>query len=243
MLFSILQGGDLKQAIIELLLSLPIIILALTVHETAHGYVAYRCGDPTARNLGRLTLNPIKHLDPIGFLCMLVFGYGWAKPVPINTRYFRNTKKGMALSAAAGPAANLLMGLASAVGYGALWAWYTYLQYASDNAFTLTCVNITMTLFYLGAIYNFLFMAFNLIPVPPFDGSRIALIFLPTHLYFKIMRYERQIMLGLLLALFALSRFFNFSPFSWIAYKLTDLIAVPVANGLWAVLRDALLLA
>ena len=80
MLFSILQGGDLKQAIIELLLSLPIIILALTVHETAHGYVAYRCGDPTARNLGRLTLNPIKHLDPIGFLCMLVFGYGWATP-------------------------------------------------------------------------------------------------------------------------------------------------------------------
>ena len=118
MLFSILQGGDLKEILIDLLLSLPIIILALTVHETAHGYVACKCGDPTAYNLGRLTLNPAKHLDPIGFFCMLIFGYGWAKPVPINTRNFNNPKRGMALSAAAGPLANLLLGVFFAVGYG-----------------------------------------------------------------------------------------------------------------------------
>ena len=86
-------------------------------------------------------------------------------------------------------------------------------------------------------------MAFNLIPVPPFDGSRIALVFLPTRLYFKVMRYERQIMLGLLLALFALSRLFSFSPFSWIAYKLTDLIANPVANGIFGILLNTLPLA
>jgi len=237
MLFSILQGGDLKEALIQLLLSLPIIILALTVHETAHGYVAYRCGDPTAYNLGRLTLNPIKHLDPIGFLAMLVFGYGWAKPVPINTRYFRNPKRDMAITAAAGPLSNLLMAIVSAVLCGALRAWYVYLLYTNpQNEFAMTCVFVTMTLFELGALYNFLFMAFNLIPVPPFDGSRIAFVFLPARLYFKVMRYERQIMFGLLIGLLVLSRVFSFSPFSWIAYTLTDLIVNPVAKGVFSLL-------
>lgn len=230
MLFSILQGGDLKEILIDLLLSLPIIILALTVHETAHGYVAYKCGDPTAYNLGRLTLNPAKHLDPIGFFCMLIFGYGWAKPVPINTRNFRNPKRGMALSAAAGPLSNLLLGVFFAVGYGLLRAWYVYLFYTSTVQFTLNVVQIATTLFFLGAIYNFLFMAFNLIPVPPFDGSRIAFVFLPPKTYFAVMRYERQIMFGLLIGLFALSRLFAFSPFSWIAYGLTDLIANPMTD-------------
>lgn len=236
MLFSILQGGDIKEAIIQLLLSLPIIILALTVHETAHGYVAYKCGDPTAYNLGRLTLNPFKHLDPIGFLAMLVFGFGWAKPVPINTRYFRNPKRGMALTAAAGPVINLLMGIVSAVLCGVLLAFYTYLHYLSTNAFLVTCVKVTYLLFELGALYNFLFMAFNLIPVPPFDGSRIAFVFLPQRLYFKVMRYEQQIMIGILIALFLLSRFFSFSPFSWIAYTLTESIAIPIANGILGLL-------
>ena len=171
---------------------------------------------------------------------MLVFGYGWAKPVPVNTRYFRNPKRGMAITAAAGPLSNLLLGLVSAVLYGVLRAIHVYLYYAADNAFLVTCVSVTATLFWLGAIYNFLFMAFNLIPVPPFDGSRIAFVFLPQRLYFKIMRYERQIMLGLLLGLLLLSRIFSFSPFSWIASTLTDLISTPVANGLWSLLVETL---
>ena len=82
------------------LLSLPIALLALSVHESAHGYVAYKLGDPTAYSLGRLTLNPLKHFDPIGLICMVIFHIGWAKPVPINTRYFKNPKRGLALSAA-----------------------------------------------------------------------------------------------------------------------------------------------
>ena len=107
MLFSILfSKGDFLSIFVSLLLSLPIMMLALAIHETAHGYVAWKCGDNTAYNLGRLTLNPLKHLDPVGFLCLLIFGFGWAKPVPINTRNFRNPKRGMALSALAGPAAN-----------------------------------------------------------------------------------------------------------------------------------------
>ncbi len=226
MLLDILSGGDIRSIIISLVFSMPIILLALSLHETAHGYVAYKCGDNTAYNLGRLTLNPFRHIDPIGFGCMLLFGFGWAKPVPINTRNFRNPKRGMALSALAGPLANAIMGMISAILLGFVTALYYYLMISGSSEFVLTCVSYTSVLFELSALYNFLFMAFNLIPIPPFDGSRIALAFLPPKTYFGIMRYERQIMIGLLIALFALSRL-GFSPFSWIAYNLTDLLVSP----------------
>ena len=98
----------------SMLLSLPVIFLALSFHEMCHAYAAYRLGDPTARNLGRMTLNPAKHFDPIGFLCMLVLRFGWANPVPINTRNFKNPRRDMALSAAAGPLSNVLLALISA---------------------------------------------------------------------------------------------------------------------------------
>ncbi len=230
MLLSLLfSNADIKDIIIQLLLTLPVIILALVIHETAHGYVAYKCGDRTAYNLGRLTLNPIKHLDPVGFLCMMLFGYGWAKPVPINTRNFNNPKRGMALTAAAGPGANLILGIISAVLYGASRSWYVYLLYTSDQQALIFAAELLMTLLYLSSAYNFLFMAFNLIPVPPFDGSRIALAFLPAKAYFGIMKYERQIMFGLLIGLFLLSRL-GFSPFSWIANQLTYSISDPVSQ-------------
>jgi Zn-dependent protease len=227
MLFDILSGGDIRNIIISLIFSMPIILLALSLHETAHGYVAYKCGDNTAYNLGRLTLNPFKHLDPIGFACMLLLGFGWAKPVPINTRNFRNPKRGMALSALAGPLANAILGLLSAAMLGFTTALYYRLAFSGASTFILTCVSYTTVLFELSATYNLLFMAFNLIPIPPFDGSRIALAFLPPKTYFGLMKYERQIMIGLLVALMLLSRL-GFSPFSWIAYSLTDLVANPV---------------
>ena len=226
MLLDILSGGDIRSIIISLVFSMPIILLALSMHETAHGYVAYKCGDNTAYNLGRLTLNPFKHIDPIGFLCMLLLGFGWAKPVPINTRNFRNPKRSMALSALAGPLANAIMGLISAILLGFVTALYYYLMISGASEFVLTCISYASVLFELSALYNFLFMAFNLIPIPPFDGSRIALAFLPPKTYFGIMRYERQIMVGLLVALMILSRL-GFSPFSWIAYNLTDLLVSP----------------
>ena len=229
MLLDILSGGDIRDIIISLVFSMPIILLALSLHETAHGYVAYKCGDNTAYNLGRLTLNPFKHLDPMGFACMLLPGFGWAKPVPINTRNFRNPKRGMALSALAGPTANAIMGLISAILFGFIHALKMYLVYRGISPFAEACLYYTSLLLQLSALYNFLFMAFNLIPIPPFDGSRIALAFLPPKTYFGLMKYERQIMLGLLVALLVLSRF-GFSPFSWIAYKLTGLIATSVSN-------------
>ncbi len=216
LLSTLLSGGDFKDVIIQLLLTLPVILFALVIHETAHGYVAWKCGDPTAYNLGRLTLNPLKHLDPIGFLCMMVFGYGWAKPVPINTRNFRNPKYGMAFCAAAGPIANLLTGLFSALLCGFLRVWWIQLAATDANDFLINCVVIASIFFELSALYNFLLMAFNLIPVPPFDGSPIAFVFLPPRIYFNMMRYERQIMFGVLIAIMVLSRL-GFSPFSAIA--------------------------
>ena len=239
MLLDILAGGDPRSILISLLLSLPIIMLALSLHETAHGYVAWKCGDNTAHNLGRLTLNPLKHLDPVGFICMLVFGFGWAKPVPINTRNFRNPKKGMALSALAGPLANGILGAISAALLGFFGVWSEFLILTDSNAFLLNCVLIATEFFMMSALYNFLFMVFNLIPIPPFDGSRIALIFLPPKAYFGIMRYEREIMFGLLIALMVLSNF-GFSPFSWAANKLTVLIANPVAEGAAALFTQML---
>ena len=228
----LLSGGDFLSILATLLLTLPIMMLALSFHETAHGFVAWRCGDNTAYNLGRLTLNPIRHLDPAGFVCLLIFGFGWAKPVPINTRNFRNPKRGMALSALAGPVANLLLGLVCTLLYGVCWgavSYFSYTQGVSDFLYTLLSL-LTEALWY-GAYINFVYMVFNMIPIPPFDGSRVALAFLPAKTYFGLMRYERQIMFGILIALLFCSYFFNFSPFGWVADRLTDLIAHPIANG------------
>ncbi len=236
MLFTILSGGSLADILISLLLCMPVILLALSFHETAHGFAAWKCGDNTAHNLGRLSLNPLRHLDPVGFLCMLVFGYGWAKPVPVNTRNFRNPKRDMALTAAAGPGANLLLGLLSALLFGVSLAFYSHLFYKAEASFLTNCLYYVCQLMAISAEVNFLFMSFNLIPLPPFDGSRIALAFLPTRIYFSIMRYERQIMFGLLIVLLILSRF-GFSPFGLLAEWLTESIALPIANGIFGLLR------
>ena len=231
MIFSILQSGNPLQAILSLLLTLPILLLALSLHETAHGWVAWRCGDPTARNLGRLTLNPMKHLDPMGLIFLLIFGYGWAKPVPINTRYFRKPKRDMALTAAAGPAANLLLGLLNAVLFGVFWGLASAQEILGAAGLLPVFLSVLASTFCYAAELNFMFMLFNLIPIPPFDGSRIALVFLPERLYFGIMRYERQIMLGLLIVMLVLSNF-GFSPFSFVAERLSGLVARPIAQGI-----------
>ena len=195
-----------------MLLTLPAILLSLSIHEASHGYVAYKLGDPTAKNLGRLTLNPLKHINPFGFISMLFFRVGWANPVPINTRYFKNPRRDMAISAAAGPISNLclagiftvllrltLIGINS-ISEGALVIVgnrYWIDESLRENTL-FVILSLLAVMFFLGISLNINLMFFNLIPLPPLDGSRIAYIFLPTETYFKIMRYERYIMIGFL---------------------------------------------
>jgi Zn-dependent protease len=214
MLLTLLYEGFSRNALISVLLSLPVIVLSLCLHETAHGWVAYKLGDPTARNLGRLTLNPLKHLDPMGFLFMLLFGIGWAKPVPINTRNFKNPRVGMALSGIAGPISNLLLGLLGMI-LSVVTMVICYLAGIDPD----TNVWITVLLLFLDvlAFMNVALAVFNLIPVPPFDGSRFAYVFLPTKWYFKVMQYERFTGIAIMIIIFILSRI-GLNPISIVVY-------------------------
>jgi len=138
MLSTLLSGNtDMKSFLIELLLSLPIIFLIISVHETAHGFVAYKLGDPTAKNLGRLTLNPLKHIDPFGFASMVLVGYGWANPVPINTRYFKKPRRDMALVGLAGPVSNLILAFVFALLQKLALSVAPRMMFASDASFKI----------------------------------------------------------------------------------------------------------
>ena len=197
--YLITDGSDPKAYIIHLLLCLPIILISLSVHEAAHGYAAYKLGDPTAKNFGRLTLNPIKHLDPIGFICMLLAGFGWANPVPINTRNFKNPRRDMALSAAAGPISNLLL----ATLFCALLKVFTVVSplVLSPTEYSTNVLYFSFLFLYYGISMNLTLAVFNLLPAPPLDGSRLLYVFLPPKYYFGVMKYERYISLAIMLLL------------------------------------------
>jgi len=181
------------QGILMLLMSAAASLACITVHELSHGYAAYRLGDPTAKEAGRLTLNPIKHIDPIGLLMMLVAHVGWAKPVPVDMRYFKDPKRGMALTALAGPASNFLLALA-VLGAGSL-----VYRFGPDTAAT---AYLLLFLCYMAVLSTGLGL-FNLIPIPPLDGAKIFYAVLPDRLYRTMLRYERYVrFLVLILAWF-----------------------------------------
>lgn len=214
MLNHLLRGGDVTSFLILFLLSLPIVLLSLSLHETAHGFAAWRLGDPTARSLGRLTLNPIKHLNPIGALCMVLTGFGWANPVPINSRYFKKPRRDIALTSLAGPLSNLLLAIVFLllyrfVGYELLWK-QVYLDPAA-SAFGRNVAYYLILFFQMGISMNISLALFNLFPIPPLDGSRILFSLLPPKAYFKIMPYERQITIVLMLVLLVTTYFGWFS--------------------------------
>ncbi len=167
------------------LIMIPMVLIALTFHEVAHGWVSKKQGDPTPEMMGRLTLNPIAHLDPIGALLMLFTGFGWARPVPVNPRYYKDPKKGMALTALAGPLTNFLLAIAAMLIYG-----ICFIIYARTGALATAIGSIaTITMRFVSL--NLCFMIFNFIPIPPLDGSRILGLFLSNSAYFKLQQYER----------------------------------------------------
>lgn len=176
----LLNGLGLK----EILLRLPIIFIAITVHEYAHGYAALKMGDPTAKLSGRLSMNPLAHMDIVGALSMLIFGFGWAKPVPINPNNFKNHKKGTVIVSLAGPISNLFLAFLGSVLYG------IFRRIGFGN-FSSQFSEIFYGLLAQLILLNVCFGIFNLVPFPPLDGAKIVGAFLPYKTYFKIMQYER----------------------------------------------------
>lgn len=194
---------DFSTAIRILTISLVPALLGIILHEVAHGWVAKRCGDPTAQMLGRLTLNPIPHIDPMG---LAVFGltsltgsfvFGWAKPVPVNPRYFKKPERDMMLVSLAGPMTNFLL----AIAFGALLyifvRWLPYAELVNNVVY-----RFLLSTCQVGVIINFGLGWLNLVPVPPLDGSKILAYFLPPHLAWRFMNLGRYGFIILLLLLF-----------------------------------------
>ncbi len=199
MIISILRNYPLRIAIPVALTSILTVLLSLSVHECSHGLMAYALGDPTAKNNGRLSLNPMKHLHPIGTLAMLFMGFGWANPVPVNAYYFKNRKAGMALTAFAGPVSNLILSFISLILYYVL---FLFGGAFSGSDFTINLFEVLTLFLSFMHLMNINLAIFNLIPVPPLDGSRILFIFLPAEKYFKFMKYEQYIAIALIVLLY-----------------------------------------
>lgn len=175
------------QNIIIILVYAFCVLLSISIHELSHGLAAYASGDNTAKYTGRLSLNPLNHMDPFGALCLFLFGFGWAKPVPVNPRNFKNPKAGMVITALAGPLSNFI------VAFIALFisALLTRISFSSDSSLGYNIALVAYMICDTLALLSIGLGIFNLIPIPPLDGSKVLNAILPARLYFKYMQYER----------------------------------------------------
>jgi len=189
--------GSINDILIDVaIIAIPALI-CITIHELAHGYIAYRLGDNTAKQMGRLTLNPIKHIDLVGLVMILLVGFGWAKPVPVNMRNFKYPKWYMAITAFAGPLSNIIL------------AVFVILVLV---LLPMTTPGIVLTIVYRMAFLSIVLAIFNLLPIPPLDGSKVLFSLLPNDKYNKLMQYERFGMIIIIALLFS-GRFLGFDIF------------------------------
>lgn len=187
-LWNAVDFGSLR----DILLRVAAVFLCLTIHETCHGLAAYALGDPTAKRAHRLSLNPLRHIDWLGLLMMVVAGFGWAKPVPVNPNYFKKPKQGMAVTALAGPVSNLLLAILLL-----LIARGVYIRAALTGSFSATWFAFLLDTASLSVGLGL----FNLVPIPPLDGSKVLAVLLPDRAYDWLMRYERFGMLVLVMVI------------------------------------------
>jgi len=181
---------DINHIIQQIVILAPPLLFALTFHELAHGYVAWSLGDPTAKNAGRLTMNPLKHLDPLGVIAFIIMKIGWAKPVPINPVYFRDPRKGMLLVALAGPGANLLLAIISAVLLKILLLVQVLPMFILKPVANMLVASVWI---------NIMLAVFNCLPIPPLDGSKVLMGVLPRDM---ARSYEKLEPFGFILLLF-----------------------------------------
>jgi Zn-dependent protease len=208
--------SNLQSELQALLFTAPVVLLAIICHECAHGWVSYKLGDPTAKQAGRLTLNPLKHLDILGTICMLFFHVGWAKPVPINPLYYKDRKKGIIYVSIAGPLTNFILAFISLMIEGVLF------KFGSDSS---VAVWIFCQLCYYSAVVNIGLGLFNLIPIPPLDGSKIVgeLSYWAAEKYYRYERYWRIILFILV--------------FTGILSKPLSILNETVLNLMWSVVK------
>lgn len=214
MLISLLSGHlDFTTALMQILASLVVIFLIMPFHEWAHAFTAYKFGDTSIKSRGRLTLNPLDHIDPIGALLIILIGFGWAKPVPVDDRYFKNPKVGMGITALAGPVANFVAALAGGLILNALFKF-------SYSFITSNVIGSYIYMFFsYYIVLNICLAVFNLVPIPPLDGSKILFMFLPDKWVYNLYKYE-NVFFGILIILV----WFNILPLGFIENALCNFV-------------------
>ena len=223
-IFNILFRGGILDFLQELLYTVPIIVISLTFHEWGHAYAAYRMGDPTAKNAGRMTLNPFAHIDPLGFLLLILVGFGWAKPVPVNPRNYRNYKKGEAVVSLAGVTMNFVLAILSALVISIVIA------VNNSHPMSVSVFSRLYIIFYYMLSLNCALIAFNLLPIYPLDGFHVAEVLLAKHIGYKPFMFLRKYGSYILFAVILIPNLFGFSligiPAHWLADGLLKLFAL-----------------